>query len=62
MAETPPYRTPRWVKIIGIIALTAVLLLGILMLAGLGGEHGPGRHLPSTGGSATLPVAHNGQG
>jgi hypothetical protein len=37
----PTYRTPRWVKVLGIIALISVLLLGILLLTG---EHGPGRH------------------
>lgn len=36
---------PRWVKILGIIALVVVLLLVVLMLVG-GGGHGPGRHTP----------------
>lgn len=49
MADLPPYRTPRWVKIIGIIALVLVLLVGIILLTDLGGEHGPGRHMPSGG-------------
>jgi hypothetical protein len=47
MADLPPYRTPRWVKIVGIIALVLILLLAIMVLSGIGGEHGPGRHLPS---------------
>ena len=47
MAELPPYSTPRWVKIAGITVLVLVLLLGIMFLTGLGGEHGPGRHMPS---------------
>lgn len=47
MADQPPYSTPRWVKIVGIIALVLVLLVGIMLLAGVGGEHGPGRHRPS---------------
>ena len=47
MADPPPYRTPRWVKLFGIIALALVLLVGIVLLTGVGGDHGPGRHLPS---------------
>jgi hypothetical protein len=48
MADLPPYPgTPRWVKVSGIIALVLVLLVGIILLTGLGGAHGPGRHLPS---------------
>jgi len=41
----PAYRTPRWVIITGIVALVLILL--IVMAAGLGGEHGPGRHNPT---------------
>ncbi len=42
---------PRWVKILGIIALVVVLLLVVLMLVSGGGGpggggHGPGRHTP----------------
>ncbi len=40
------YRTPRWVKVFGIIALALVLLIGVMLLSG--GEHGPGRHMPPT--------------
>jgi hypothetical protein len=36
--------TPRWVKVVGIIAVVLLLVLGIIML--IGGEHGPGRHAP----------------
>ena len=57
MADLPPYHTPRWVKIIGIIALVLMLLLGILHLTGLGGNHGPGRHLPSGGAGGSRPLA-----
>lgn len=46
MADLPPYTTPRWVKIAGIIALVLVLLLAILHLTGVG-NLGPGRHMPS---------------
>ncbi len=53
MADPPPYSTPRWVMIVGIIALVLVLLLVILMLAGGGGGHGPSRHTPSGAGGPT---------
>ncbi len=57
MTDPPPYRTPRWVKIVGIIALVLVVLVGILLLAGIGGEHGPGRHMPSGGAGGHTPPA-----
>jgi hypothetical protein len=37
-------RTPRWVKVFGIIALVVVLLVVILLLTGGPGGHGPSRH------------------
>jgi hypothetical protein len=42
-----PPSTPRWVKVFVIIALVLVLLFVVLMFTGIGGEHGPGRHMPS---------------
>lgn len=54
--------TPRWVKVFGIIALVLVLLVVIIMFTGVGGEHGPGRHIPSGGaGGHTPPIAHGAQ-
>ncbi len=47
------YSTPRWVKVFGIIALVLVLLIAIVLITGLGGEHGPGRHTP--------PIEHSTQ-
>jgi hypothetical protein len=47
MVDPPPYSTPRWVKVFGIIALILVLLVAIMMFTGIGGDHGPGRHIPS---------------
>jgi hypothetical protein len=44
--------TPRWVKLSGIVALVLALLVAAVM-AVAGGEHGPGRHLPSGGAVAT---------
>ncbi len=37
---------PRWVKVLGIIAVVLVVLVGVVLLTG-GGGHGPGRHTPS---------------
>jgi hypothetical protein len=49
MADLPPYPgTPRWVKVFGVIALVLVLVFVILLLTGRGGDHGPGRHIPSS--------------
>lgn len=35
---------PRWVKVFEIIALIVALLVAIMLLTGIGGEHGPSRH------------------
>jgi hypothetical protein len=50
------YSTPRWVKVFGIIALVVALLVVVMLVTGVGGEHGPGRHNPS-GGAAETPSA-----
>jgi hypothetical protein len=42
--------TPRWVKVFGITAISLLLLFAVIVLTGIGGEHGPGRHLPSGAG------------
>jgi hypothetical protein len=39
--------TPSWVKAVGIIALVLVLLVVIRRFTGVGGPHGPSRHIPS---------------
>ncbi|WP_292211552.1 hypothetical protein [Mesorhizobium sp.] len=50
MADPPDYPgTPRWVKVSGII----VVLVIAALFTGVGGPHGPGRHLPSS--SVTEP-------
>jgi hypothetical protein len=46
---------PRWVKVFGIIAIVLVLLVVIIMFTGVGGKHGPGRHIPSGGGGGRTP-------
>ncbi|MDR6224028.1 hypothetical protein [Desmospora profundinema] len=56
MADPPPYPgTPRWVKVSGIIVIALVLLLVIIMLFG-GGDHGPGRHIPSDDAGGRTPL------
>jgi hypothetical protein len=42
--EHGEYKTPTWVKALGVIAVLAIILIGIMLLSG---EHGPGRHMPS---------------
>jgi hypothetical protein len=54
MADPPPYPgAPRWVKVSGIIVIVLVLLVIAVVFTGVGGPHGPGRHLPSS--SVTEP-------
>jgi hypothetical protein len=43
------YATPKWVKVSVAIALAAMVLIAVVMATGLGGDHGPGRHLPPAG-------------
>ncbi len=47
---------PRWVKVSLIVALVLVLGFFLLRLTGVGGEHGPGRHLPGNGGGQSTPA------
>ncbi len=47
---------PRWVKLLGIIIGILLLLFVVLRLAGMGGEHGPGRHF-SSGGPDDVPLS-----
>ena len=44
-----PPRAPRWVKAAAIIVVVLVLVFVLLRLAGVGGEHGPGRHMSGSG-------------
>jgi hypothetical protein len=52
---------PSWVKIFGIAALVLVALVAIVMVTGIGGEHGPGRHL-SAGNPGSTPTTNPGGG
>ncbi|MGI0526668.1 hypothetical protein ABY43_21175 [Rhizobium giardinii] len=58
MSDQPTYPgMPRWVKISGIVLVATILLAVILMASGIGGRHGPGRHLsPADTGSQTPPA------
>ena len=61
MADPPPYPgMPRWLKVSGIIIIVLVLLGVVIILAGVGGQHGPARHIPSGDGGDTS--ASNGAG
>jgi hypothetical protein len=59
MAEPPgyadykPHTRPRWVKVSMIIVTVLVLTVAALLIAGVGGDHGPRRHLPGGGGDST---------
>ncbi|TFE28678.1 hypothetical protein E2980_07455 [Cohnella luojiensis] len=48
--EDRPPSTPRWVKVVGIIVIVLVILFVIIKLTGVGGDHGPGRHMPTSSG------------
>lgn len=54
--RTPPPGMPRWLKLTA-FTVGALLLIGlVVMLTGLGGEHGPGRHTGSTGAPPVDPA------
>lgn len=39
---------PGWVKIFAITAAVLVVLVAIVLVTGIGGSHGPWRHVPSS--------------
>jgi hypothetical protein len=58
-----PPSVPRWVKVSGIVAGALVVLLIILKLTGLGGDHGHNRHLsdgsaPAVNAGAVPPLVN----
>jgi len=56
MADLPLYPgTPRWVKVSAIVVGVLVLLFIVLVLTGVGGPHGPGRHMLSGDASGQTP-------
>lgn len=49
MAGPTPYPgVPRWIKGFGLLVAVFVLLVAIKSLTGVGGSHGPGRHISAT--------------
>jgi hypothetical protein len=49
--------TPLWVKVSGIVALVVIVLLMLVMFV-IGGDHGPLRHIPAgSGRSNSLALA-----
>lgn len=44
-----PTGMPRWVKVLGGVILALVLVFVVLKLTGIGGDHGPGRHMDGDG-------------
>ena len=55
-AESPP-RMPRWVKVAGMIVGVLILAFVVLKVTGVGGEHGPGRHMSGAGTPVSTLVA-----
>jgi hypothetical protein len=55
-ADSKPHTRRRWVKMSLIILIVLVLVFVALRLAGVGGDHGPGRHLPGGGGRKSTPA------
>lgn len=39
------YVTPGWVKATVAVAMAVIVLTAVVMVTGLGGSHGPGRHM-----------------
>ena len=61
MSQSSATGTPRWVKVFVIITLVLVLLVVAMLVTGLGGEHGPGRHIPSADPAGTPSAGAGGQ-
>lgn len=57
---TPP-GAPRWVRVSAITVGMLILLVVIAKLTGLGGEHGPGRHMSSNAASIPTTMQPSGQ-
>jgi hypothetical protein len=63
MKDQSPKATgmPRWVKVSLIVVGILIAVFVILNLAGMGGRHGPSRHLGS-GRSGSAPASFGGDG
>lgn len=52
---------PRWVKVSGLIVVLLAVLVGLLLVLGGPGGHGPGRHGSASGsGAQVLALGHPG--
>lgn len=49
LPPSAPPQVPRWVKVSAIIVGVLILVLVIVKLTSLDGEHGPGRHIGASG-------------
>jgi hypothetical protein len=56
----PTTGAPRWVKMLGVLALALLVVFLVLQLTGVGGNHGPERHLSFGPGSATPSIVDAG--
>jgi hypothetical protein len=52
MEETETAGTPRWVKVLAIVALAVIVVAVVVLAVGRGG-HGPGRHATAGGTSGS---------
>ena len=57
--DTQAAGTPRWVKVLGAIALVVAVLVVILVLTGRGGPHSPRRHAAPAAATPSGSAAHN---
>lgn len=53
-----PPGMPRWVKVVGFVALVVALLLVAFLI--VGGGHGPGRHASTSGVAPTIAARVDG--
>jgi hypothetical protein len=44
------------VKVLAVIIIVLILLVAVALVTGIGGPHGPDRHIPSGSDSDALPV------
>jgi hypothetical protein len=55
-----PAGMPRWVKVFGIVVIVLILFVLVAVIIGIGGSHGPGRHMPAAReeGATSYVMAH----
>lgn len=53
----PGRAIPRWVKVFVLVAAVLAILLLVVFMTGLGGPHGPGRHLGAPSDQLSTDVA-----